>query len=132
MKMSSKKDRKLMSRLKIFRRALEDMEGKPIIVEGKKDMNALRRCGIKERIIVLKGRPDDICRSLRDNDEAVILTDFDKRGEELSAILSDNLRSYGTRPNIECRRRLKYSVGVRVFQELDKRVAEFENEIRTR
>lgn len=105
------------------------MEGKPVIVEGKKDMLALRRCGIK-RIVMINGRPSELCRLLEGANEAVILTDFDQRGDELLEIISGHLRSYGIRPNVECRRRLRYSLGLQVFQEIDRRLCEFENEMK--
>ncbi len=128
MRMSSAGERKLISRLKALDRAIEEMRGKPVIVEGKKDKQALENCGIKERILLINRKPEDLCRSLSGEDEAIILTDFDERGEELAEVISELLRSYGVRPDTDCRRRLRYALGIRVFQEIDSRYEEIEKE----
>ncbi len=128
MRMSSQDERKLIARRKNLERAFEDMSGKPVIVEGKNDREALRRCKVKERILIIKGRPEEIARSLAGEDEAIVLTDFDERGEELAKILCECLRSYGVAPNIGCRRRLRYALGISVFQEIDRKLEEFEKE----
>ncbi|MFH1447251.1 MAG: hypothetical protein ABIG39_00145 [Candidatus Micrarchaeota archaeon] len=129
MRMSSREERKLISRRRNLQRAIEDMDGKPILVEGKKDREALRRCGIIGKIVLINRKPQELCGSLAGANEAVILTDFDEQGEELSVILGEHLRSYGIRPNTECRRRLRYSLGLRVFQEMDRRLEEFRIEL---
>ena len=44
MRMSSAGERKLVARRKALFRALEEMPGKPVIVEGKRDKESLERC----------------------------------------------------------------------------------------
>ncbi len=58
----------------------------PIIVEGKKDVNALRRLGFKGRIIKIKTSKTvfRMIESLRgSHDEVIILTDWDRAGSRL-------------------------------------------------
>lgn len=130
MRMSSSGERKLLSRNKNLERAFEEMRGKPIIVEGKKDREALRRCGVNGKILIMNGRPQDVCGPLEGEEEAIILTDFDERGEELAEILCECLRSIGVCPNTDCRRRLRYALGIATFQEIDRRLEEHESESR--
>lgn len=58
----------------------------PVIVEGKKDVKALRRLGFKGRIIKIKTSRTvfRIIENLREtNDEVIILTDWDRAGSRL-------------------------------------------------
>ena len=60
-----------------------------IIVEGKKDVNALKLLGfsktyaIHQVSISLKERAEQIMREIKKKDKVCILTDFDKRGKQL-------------------------------------------------
>ncbi len=69
---------------------------KTIIVEGPKDRDALEYFGIKN-IVMLSRKPlfeiiEDVAASSR---EAIILTDFDRKGRELYGKLSSGLQRLG-------------------------------------
>jgi len=71
---------------------------KLIIVEGKKDKQALEKLGIKN-IITLSKKPifqiiEDISKK---NKEVVILTDLDKQGKELFGKLNSGLSYHGVK-----------------------------------
>ena len=80
--------------------ALANGPGTAIIVEGKKDVAALRKLGLdKERIIQLERRPlfevsEAVAAKYRD---AVILTDLDAEGKKLYAALNSSLQHLGVR-----------------------------------
>lgn len=66
----------------------------PIIVEGKRDKEALRRLGIKGEILPLNNGKSiyDFCEFMLDNYNSVILlTDWDYKGESIFKTLSFNL-----------------------------------------
>jgi 5S rRNA maturation endonuclease (ribonuclease M5) len=66
----------------------------PVIVEGKKDALALRELGLSGEIIKLHGGKNlyDFCEDVaRRFDRVVLLTDWDKKGEELNRALSVHL-----------------------------------------
>jgi len=66
-----------------------------VIVEGKKDEEALRKIGFLGKIMTLKGRPlYKVVESVKEN-EVMILTDLDKEGKRLYSILSKGLRDRG-------------------------------------
>ncbi|MGM0510550.1 MAG: toprim domain-containing protein [Thermoplasmatota archaeon] len=72
-------------------RVLEDLKKEnrdtPIIVEGRKDVRALRRLGVSGKIIKIKRRRTifHIIESLRkEHDSLIILTDWDKAGGKLA------------------------------------------------
>lgn len=71
-----------------------------VIVEGKKDREALQKFGI-DNIIELSKKPlfkvvEDISNS---NGECVILTDLDKKGKELYGKLNSDLQKRGVKIN---------------------------------
>ncbi len=83
------------------------MSGTPIIVEGKKDREALLELGIRGEIIELKrrGRIVSIIEGIKSR-QAVVLTDFDRRGEELADMCVKLLQRSGVRPVFEPYRKL--------------------------
>lgn len=90
-----------------------------IIVEGKKDRNALNRMGIKN-IIELNKKPlfqivEEISSS---NEECIILTDLDKKGKELYGKLNSDLQKRGIRINNKLRQFLFQNTKLRQIEGL--------------
>jgi 5S rRNA maturation endonuclease (ribonuclease M5) len=82
-------------------------EGIPIIVEGKKDEVALRRLGVKGEVLHARlFRGFRAVQEVLKERRAVILTDFDRRGEELNDKLTRQLRSEGVEPDLYYWRRI--------------------------
>lgn len=72
--------------------------GKLVVVEGKKDRQALQNLGV-ENIILYYDKPfyklvDNICSS---GDSVIILTDLDKKGKQLYRKLRHDLQKFGIR-----------------------------------
>jgi len=75
---------------------LSEIKDKLVIVEGFKDKRALQSFGIK-RIKVLKGRAlYKVVEEVTDKD-AVILTDLDRAGKKLYAVLKDKFSQRGVK-----------------------------------
>ena len=75
---------------------LADLEGVPIIVEGKKDEKALRELGITGPVVMLNDGLSiiDTCTKLSgEYKKAVILTDWDRKGGQLARQLMDALEA---------------------------------------
>lgn len=69
----------------------------PIIVEGKKDAIALRKLGILGEIITLHNGKNlyDFCMDIMERySKVVILLDWDKKGDNLNKIISENLKGH--------------------------------------
>jgi 5S rRNA maturation endonuclease (ribonuclease M5) len=84
-------------------------QGAAIIVEGMRDMQALRALGISGPIILASRRPalelaEDSARRYRD---IIVLTDWDQKGDEMARLIDLHLRSAGIRANLDIRSRLK-------------------------
>lgn len=90
-----------LERAERLREIIEDLseinKSIPIIVEGKKDAIALRRLGILGEIITLHNGKNlyEFCMDITERyDKVVILLDWDKKGENLNKIISENLKGY--------------------------------------
>lgn len=78
-------------------------EGIPIIVEGKADADALRKLGVKGQVICVKASLKpliELLEVIKRRDEAIILTDFDRRGAELADRLKKSLEEMRVKPNL--------------------------------
>lgn len=74
----------------------------PIIVEGKSDVDALQELGVKGEFICVKAslKPLHSLLECIKGDEAIILTDFDRRGAELASRLKKALEKMRIKPNL--------------------------------
>jgi len=88
----------------LSRVAMESMKGVPIVVEGKADVEALRRLDVKGDLIAAKSGARSILDVLdeverRGKREVVLLMDFDRRGREWTKRLAQRLEQVKMRPN---------------------------------
>jgi 5S rRNA maturation endonuclease (ribonuclease M5) len=84
-------------------------EGAAVIVEGRRDEQALRSLGLPGPVIMASRRSalnlaEDAARRYR---QIILLTDWDGKGEEMCRTIEMHLRSLGCRPDAEIRSRLK-------------------------
>lgn len=106
--------------LKILEQLAEDnLNGKPILVEGKKDVKALRTLGINGEIISVKtgGKSllDIISRMETANlKEVILMLDFDRRGRELTKNLKLHIEKTGIKVNLHFWLRLLGLIGKEV------------------
>ncbi|ASJ06695.1 toprim domain-containing protein [Thermococcus pacificus] len=86
---------------------LREFEG-ALIVEGMRDEVALRNLGVRAEIIRLSRLPlTEVALIASSYKEVMILTDFDRKGEELARKLLQYLEGYPCRVDAETRRELK-------------------------
>lgn len=86
--------------------AEESAKGTPIIVEGKKDVEALRSLGIEGTVMTAKTGGKSFLDVVSEVEqmrakEVVLLLDFDRRGNEGTKRLKQNLERAGIKPNIK-------------------------------
>ena len=89
----------------------ESLNGTPIIVEGKKDVIALRMLGVKGIIITVKTKGKsflDVISEIQKTNvsEIILFLDFDKRGKEATKCLQKNLEHLKIRYNLSFWREL--------------------------
>lgn len=98
-----------MEELKEFFDAIEELkelskEGWVVVVEGAKDLRALRGIGVEGEILVFSGFLNTAERL--NGRKVIILTDYDAEGFEIEKGLLRALSSYGNVPNVDLRRRI--------------------------
>jgi len=81
----------------------------PVIVEGRKDMKALRSLGIERKIIKIK-KGKSIFRIIeklrKDHDKVIILTDWDSSGGKLCYKIKKACKSNDIKYDIEYRKQM--------------------------
>jgi 5S rRNA maturation endonuclease (ribonuclease M5) len=84
-------------------------DGAVIVVEGKHDVSALQSLGICGKIMTLSGQPLlNFADTLACNkDSVIVLTDWDRRGSELSQRIALYLQPYDVTVDTSLRDRLK-------------------------
>lgn len=85
-------------------------QGEPILIEGKKDEEALNKLGINGHIIKVSGSGlklfeiAELAAGL--SSKVIILTDFDRKGDILAKKLSEDIQSLGSHPDLSIRRKI--------------------------
>jgi 2,5-diamino-6-(ribosylamino)-4(3H)-pyrimidinone 5'-phosphate reductase len=97
----------------------ESAKGTPIIVEGKKDLEALRAFGVKGTVLTAKtgGKSFlDLSSQMEETKaaEVILLLDFDRRGKQGIRLLKQHLEHTEMKPNITFWRELSALTGKEV------------------
>jgi 5S rRNA maturation endonuclease (ribonuclease M5) len=84
-------------------------QGAAIIVEGRRDEMALRSLGVVGPVIMASRRPalnlaEELAKSYS---EIILLTDWDRKGDEMANTIEQHLRCTSSRTDLEIRSRLK-------------------------
>ncbi len=82
----------------------DSANGKPIIVEGKKDVESLRTLGVNGQILTVKTEGKSFLEATAeieklDAREVILLLDFDRRGREGTKRLKQDLERLKIKPN---------------------------------
>ncbi len=91
-------------------------KGKPIVVEGKKDLEALRALGVAGTVITVKTGGKSFLDAVSEIEdlsvpEVILFLDFDKRGKEGTKRLKQSLERAKIKPNTKFWRELAALVG---------------------
>jgi len=85
--------------------ASELAKGTPIIVEGKRDVEALNELEVKGDYITAMNRSENLLELLSEvekygKDEVILLMDFDQKGRELTRYVMRHLENMKIKPNV--------------------------------
>jgi 5S rRNA maturation endonuclease (ribonuclease M5) len=91
--------------------AEESAKGKPIVVEGKKDVEALRALGVAGTVITVKTGGKSFLDAVSEIEqmgasEVILFLDFDRRGKEGTKRLKQSLERAKIKPNTKFWREL--------------------------
>ena len=117
-------------KLKSLRRLLCHlrMDGVVVLVEGKRDVHALRGLQFCEGDIlqISNRRPEDVARLLSGTTKTVvILTDNDEAGEKLMRRHAEELSANNIRVDTQSRKTIRWIFGVRTMEDLPTAYADF-------
>ncbi len=105
----------IRTQFKEIQRLLDDLKQESelksivIIVEGTKDVQTLRQVGIQGNIMHFQGRNlPELCDLVSEFKKVIILTDFDRTGQNLAKKLHQNLTSRGLNGDLTYYRKLKF------------------------
>ena len=96
--------------------AEESAKGKPIVVEGKKDVNALRALGVTGTVLTVKTGGKSFLDVVSEIEkmgasEVILFLDFDRRGKEGTKHLKQSLERAKIKPDTKFWRELSALVG---------------------
>jgi 2,5-diamino-6-(ribosylamino)-4(3H)-pyrimidinone 5'-phosphate reductase len=97
----------------------ESAKGTPIVVEGKKDVEALRGFGVEGTVVTAKtgGKSFlDVISEIEQTEatQVILLLDFDRRGKQGTKLLKQNLERAKIKPNMKFWRELSALLGKEV------------------
>lgn len=98
---------------------LERLRGNWIFVEGKRDKSALQELGIRE-VYTISGNLRLSCQRLAERGyegKVIVLTDLDRRGDELATLARDELEGQSVTADIKLREALARALGIRYFED---------------
>jgi len=85
-------------------------QGVPILIEGRKDEEALQELGIQGEFIKVSGSSSNLSEIAdsvaKSSSMVIILTDFDRKGNQLAKRLQMEIESLGCYPNLQIRKRI--------------------------
>lgn len=82
--------------------------GIPFLIEGRKDEKALKELGVTGNFLKVSGSGLKLFEiaeiAAQSSSRVVILTDFDRKGNQLAKRLSEDIQSLGSHPDLSFRR----------------------------
>jgi 2,5-diamino-6-(ribosylamino)-4(3H)-pyrimidinone 5'-phosphate reductase len=84
----------------------ESAKGTPIVVEGKKDVEALRGFGVEGTVVTAKTGGKSFLDAISEIEQTeatqvILLLDFDRRGKQGTKLLKQNLERAKIKPNMK-------------------------------
>jgi 5S rRNA maturation endonuclease (ribonuclease M5) len=116
---------RLRKKLKELGRLLSELRQNWVFVEGLKDKAALMRLGC-ERVKTISGNLRKSCQELDDSvSRVIVLTDMDRRGDELLEAARSELESCSKTADVRTRKRLAGILRIRNFEDAERKYEGF-------
>jgi 5S rRNA maturation endonuclease (ribonuclease M5) len=107
----------IRERLKKLERLLEEARKNWVFVEGRRDKEALRALGA-DQVLTISGNLRQSCSKLpADVNRVYVLSDLDRRGDEMALRAREELESRSIRADVETRRKLAHLLRIRFFED---------------
>jgi 5S rRNA maturation endonuclease (ribonuclease M5) len=114
-------------RLNKIDKLLEKLRGEWIFVEGIRDRKALKELGF-QNVLTISGNLRLSIRKVRAN-RVYVLTDLDRRGDQLAKKAKEELESLSISADLEARKHLAFLLNIRYFEDAHRAYEELKGEI---
>ncbi|MBN1169828.1 hypothetical protein JXA56_02295 [Candidatus Micrarchaeota archaeon] len=118
-----KSDEKIRKLERIF----EELRGETVFVEGKRDKEALKQLGFRN-VLTISGNLRQSCNKVKST-KVFILTDLDRRGNQLAIMAKNELESLSISADLEQRKHIAHLLNIRFFEEAKRAYEELKGEI---
>lgn len=108
-------------------RLLETLRNECVFVEGIKDKQALLKLGFVN-VLTISGNMDQSIKKVN-CEQVFVLTDFDRRGNQLAEIAKNKLESASIKADLESRKHLAYLLNIRFFEDTYRAYEKLKGEI---
>ena len=121
---------KIRERLKKLEKILDKLRDSWVLAEGQRDRRALGELGIRN-VLTISGNLRASCGILggKNVDKAYVLSDLDRRGDELAKRARDELGSLSIRADTETRLELAHMLRIRYFEDAKKAYDKLKDEM---
>ena len=116
----------IKEKIKKIERIFEELRGEWVFVEGKRDKEALEQLGF-EKVLTISGNLRQSCKKAKDR--VFVLTDLDRRGDELARMAKNELESLSIRADLERRKHIAYLLNIRFFEDSKKAYEKLKGEL---
>jgi 5S rRNA maturation endonuclease (ribonuclease M5) len=108
----------IKQKIKLLDKILKQLREGWVFVEGKRDREALTLLGIRN-VLTISGNLRISCDRVAEKgvETVFVLTDLDRRGEQLAALARDELESHSIRAELDTRKTLGHILNVRCFED---------------
>ena len=109
---------------------MDELKENLVFVEGKKDREALAAIGVTN-VLTVSGNLRASCNMAQNMEvkKIIVLTDLDRRGDELAKMSVEELQRYGINANIEYRKILGGLLNLKHFEDIDRKYLKFLDEL---
>ncbi|MEM2974399.1 MAG: hypothetical protein QW112_02130 [Candidatus Micrarchaeia archaeon] len=123
--------RNLIKKSKLFEKLKAKLREMIILVEGKRDKEAIIRAGIghASNIIIINSRRMESVIDGMQGMKVAVMTDYDRTGNTKAKEAFDELLSRNAKPDMECRRELRRILGLRRIEEIGTSIRDFEERL---
>ncbi|MFH1393952.1 MAG: toprim domain-containing protein [Candidatus Micrarchaeota archaeon] len=116
--------------LKKLRKLLSHIKEGWVFAEGLRDRRALERLGCMN-VLTISGNLKSSCEKVRGKtDEVIVLTDLDRRGDELARKAKEELEGLSIRADLETRKKLAGILRLKYFEEAARKYEELMEKMR--
>lgn len=114
-------------KIKKLERIFGELREETVFVEGKRDREALVQLGFRN-VLTISGNLRQSCSKVKST-RVFVLTDLDRRGDQLAIMAKNELESLSISADLEQRKHIAHLLNIRFFENAKKAYDELKGEI---